>query len=94
MRPKPRANLAQTMRNGKVALAEIHDYATLLPLLKKAPDRQLWCSYDQEADVLYVTFRRPPKVTDSELTDDDDVVVRYSGDQVVGYDILHASKRL
>jgi uncharacterized protein YuzE len=32
-------------------------------------------------------------VTDSELTDED-VVVRYSGDQIVGYDILHASKRL
>ncbi len=75
-----------------MAIAAIHDYATLLPLLKKTPDRQLWCSYDQEADVLYVTFQRPTKVTDSELTDDD-VVVRYSGDQVVGYDILHASKR-
>lgn len=75
-----------------MAIAAIHDYATLLPLLKKAPDRQLWCSYDQEADVLYVTFQRPTKVTESELSDDD-VVVRYSGDQVVGYDILHASKR-
>ncbi len=76
-----------------MAIAEFHDYAALIPLLKKAPDHQLWCSYDQEADVLYVTFQRPPKVTDSELTDED-VVVRYSGDQVVGYDILHASKRL
>ncbi len=76
-----------------MAIAEFHDYAALLPLLKKVPDRQLWCSYDQEADVLYVTFQRPPKVTDSELTDDD-VIVRYSNDQIVGYDILHASKRL
>ena len=42
--------------------------------------------------MLYVTFQRPPKVTDSELTDDD-VVLRYSGGQVVGYDILHAGKR-
>ena len=76
-----------------MAIAELHDYATLLPLLKKVPDSQLWCSYDQEADVLYVTFQRPPEVSDSELTEDD-VVVRYSGDKVVGYDILHASKRL
>jgi len=53
----------------------------------------LWCSYDQEADVLYVAFQHPPNVTDSELTDDD-VVVRYSGDRLVGYDILPASKRL
>jgi uncharacterized protein YuzE len=76
-----------------MALAELHDYATLLPLLKKVPDGQLWCSYDKEADVLYVTFQHPPKVSDSELTDDD-VVVRYSGDHIVGYDILNASKRL
>ena len=76
-----------------MALAELHDCTTLLPLLKKSPDRQFWCSYDQEADVLYITFQRPPKVTDSELTDED-VVVRYSGDRIVGYDILHASKRL
>ena len=75
-----------------MAIAELHDYTAMLPLLKKAPDQQLCCSYDEEADVLYVTFQRPPKVTDSELTDDD-VVVRYSGDQIVGYDILHASKR-
>jgi uncharacterized protein YuzE len=75
-----------------MAIAELHDYTAVLPLLKKAPDQQLWCSYDEQADVLYITFQRPPKVTESELTDDD-VVVRYSGDQIVGYDILHASKR-
>ena len=75
-----------------MAIAEVQDYARLIPLLEKLPDRQVWCSYDEEADVLYVTFQRPPKVTDSDMTDDD-VIVRYSGDQVVGYDILHASKR-
>jgi uncharacterized protein YuzE len=75
-----------------MAIAELRDYTAMLPLLKKVPDQQLWCSYDEEADVLYVTFQRPPKVTDSELTDDD-VVIRYSGDQIVGYDILRASKR-
>ncbi len=60
--------------------------------MNTTPDRQAWYSYDQEADVLYVTFQRPPKVTDSELTAED-VAIRYSGDQVVGYDILHASRR-
>ena len=44
-----------------MVIAELPDYVTLLPLLKKVPDRQLWCSYDREADVLYVTFQRPPK---------------------------------
>ena len=75
-----------------MATIELQEYAKLLPLLERLPERQLWCSYDEEADVLYVTFQRPPNVTDSEMTDED-VIVRYCGQQVVGYDILHASKR-
>lgn len=80
------------IESNDMAIAELHDYAKLLPLLQKVLDHQFWCNYDEEVDVLYVTFQRPPNVTESELTDDD-VIVRYSGDQVVGYDILHASKR-
>ena len=76
-----------------MARAELAEMLSLVPAVLHAPHRYLWSSYDPEADVLYVTFQRPPKVTDSELTEDD-VVVRYSDDQIVGYDILHASKRL
>ena len=68
------------------------DLVRLLPAVRRAPGQSIWITYDEEADVLYVTFRRPPGVTDSELTDDD-VIVRYAGDEVVGYTILHASKR-
>ena len=52
----------------------------------------LWSSYDAEADVLYINFKRPSHATDSELTDDD-VIIRYEGDDVVGITILHASTR-
>ena len=52
----------------------------------------LWSSYDREADVLYIGFKKPSHATDSELTDDD-VIIRYNGDDVVGLSILHASKR-
>ena len=31
----------------------------------------LWSSYDEEADTLYVSFKRPAQATESELTDDD-----------------------
>jgi uncharacterized protein YuzE len=66
--------------------------AALLALLKRIPNGFLWSSYDADADVLYVNFKKPAHATDSELTDED-VIVRYEGDEVIGYTIVHASKR-
>ena len=40
-------------------------------------------SYDAKADVLYVNFKKPNEATDSELTDDD-VIIRYEGEEVIG----------
>jgi uncharacterized protein YuzE len=40
----------------------------------------------------YINFKKPTTATDSELGDDD-VIVRYEGDEVIGLTILHASKR-
>ena len=60
-----------------------------LPLLLRY--RQFTWDYDKEADVLYVTFERA-EASDSDLTDDD-IVVRYSDDKVIGLTVLHASRR-
>ncbi len=49
-------------------------------------------SYDAEADVLYINFKKPSHATDSEMTDDD-VIVRYENGEMVGLTVLHASKR-
>ena len=75
-----------------MALADIQEYLKLLPVVKQSPQGSLWSSYDAEADVLYINFKKPSHATDSELTDDD-VIIRYQGDEVVGLTILHASKR-
>ncbi|MBI2466927.1 MAG: DUF2283 domain-containing protein [Candidatus Rokubacteria bacterium] len=45
------------------------------------------------ADVLYVSFERPQGATDSEL-DEDGVLMRYRGNQLVGVTILNARKRI
>ena len=63
-----------------------------MPAVKKLPQHSLWLSYDPEADTLYVNFKKPSRATDSELTDED-VIVRYEGDEVIGFTVLHASKR-
>jgi uncharacterized protein YuzE len=75
-----------------VALTEIEQYLKLLPNVKQSPQGTVWMSYDREADVLYVNYKKPSPATDSELTDDD-VIVRYDGEVVVGFTILHASTR-
>ncbi|MGQ9627070.1 MAG: DUF2283 domain-containing protein [Anaerolineae bacterium] len=60
--------------------------------LTKLPFNQIWATYDREADVLYLNFKKPSHADDSELTDND-IIIRYEGDEVVGITILHASKR-
>jgi uncharacterized protein YuzE len=49
--------------------------------------------YDEEADVLYVNFKKPEPANDSELTDDD-VIIRYEKGSIVGVTFLHAKKIL
>jgi uncharacterized protein YuzE len=75
-----------------MAITDVQEYLKLLPVVKQTPQRSLWSSYDAEADVLYINFKKPNHATDSELTDDD-VIIRYEGDEIIGFTILHASKR-
>jgi uncharacterized protein YuzE len=75
-----------------VAVASIKEYLKLVPAVKNSPQHSLWLSYDPEADTLYVNFKKPSHATDSELTDED-VIVRYEGETIIGFTVLHASKR-
>lgn len=75
-----------------MAIAGIENYLKLLPNVKQTPEGFVWISYDAESDTLYVNYSRPSHATDSELTDDD-VIIRYDGDKVVGFTVLHASNR-
>lgn len=75
-----------------MANINLSDYLSLVEAVKNSPKKYLWSTYDAEADVLYINFKKPSFATDSELTDDD-VIVRYENDDVVGFTILHASKR-
>jgi len=52
----------------------------------------MWMDYDEEVDVLYLSFYRPQKATDSEMRDDG-IIVRRRGKQIVGLTILDASTR-
>ena len=75
-----------------MALVDIRQYLKIVPVVKNAPGKYLWSSYDAEADVLYINFKKRSHATDSELTEDD-VIVLYEGDEVVGLTVLRASER-
>jgi uncharacterized protein YuzE len=62
------------------------------PHLLKFPVGRMWIDYDKEADVLYISFKRPQKATDSEMLENG-ILVRYRGDEIVGLTVLEASKR-
>ncbi len=70
----------------------IQEYLSLISPVSNTPRGYLWSSYDAEADTLYINFKKPSHATDSELTDDD-VIIRYEGEEVIGLTILHASER-
>jgi len=75
-----------------MAVANVAEFLKLIPALRLTPEDYLWMSYDREADVVYVNFKKPSHATDSELTDDD-VILRYEGDDLIGLTILNASRR-
>jgi uncharacterized protein YuzE len=48
--------------------------------------------YDEEADVLYISFSPDTSADDSELTGND-VIIRYKEGKIIGLTILHFSER-
>ena len=63
-----------------------------VPFLVHFPKPRFWVDYDQEADVLYISFDRPQDATDSEMTDDG-ILLRYRNEQLVGMTVMDASTR-
>lgn len=76
-----------------MAAIEIERMLTLVPQLLEIPHSRIWTTYDKDADVLYVNFKKPSHADDSKLTDDD-IIVSYEEGQIVGITILNASKRV
>jgi len=75
-----------------MATIDVEKTLTLVPRILEIPHRRIWTTYDEEADVLYVSFKKPSHADDSELTDDD-IIIRYEKKEIVGITILNASKR-
>ena len=75
-----------------MAIAELNEYLKITSAVRLSPHKRLWSSYDLEADVLYINFKKGTHATDSELTDDD-IIVHYEDEEIIGLTVLHASQR-
>ncbi len=62
-----------------------------LPHLLKMPSKRIWIDYDEEADVLYISFRKPQQANDSVM--EDDIIYHYHNKDLVGVTILHAKSK-
>jgi uncharacterized protein YuzE len=71
------------------ALDEISE---AVPHLIRLPERKAWIDYDEEADVLYISFKRPQKATDTKFLNDKGILLRYHAKDLVGVTVLDASK--
>ncbi len=70
----------------------IGDISKIVPHLLNFPKKRMWIDYDDEADVLYISFKKPQQATDSEMLDDG-ILLRYKETDIVGLTILNASRR-
>ena len=58
----------------------------------KLPLEHMWIDYDKEADVLYLSFRKPQRATKT-IEADEDILIRKDKNKIVGITILNASSR-
>lgn len=72
-------------------IASVKQVLKAIPFFFSLKFPHAWFDYDKEADVLYMSFKRPQQATDSEMLPND-VIVRRRGKQLVGITILNASK--
>ncbi len=65
---------------------------SLASSIVKLPLEHIWIDYDKEADILYLSFRKPQRATKT-IETDEDILVRKDGNKIVGITILNASLR-
>jgi len=70
----------------------VEEISGALPHLIRLPQGKAWIDYDNQADVLYVSLKRPQKATDTKFLADKGILLRYRGKELVGVTVLDASK--
>ena len=73
-----------------MATTELSELKMIVPYFLK--HKNVWANYDEEADVLYLHFKKPNHADNSELLEND-VIMRYENEKLIGMTVLNASQR-
>jgi uncharacterized protein YuzE len=73
-------------------MAEVIDILSLVPQSLNLRSKRIWLDYDEEADVLYISLRKPQRATDSDM--DGRFIYHYDGSELVGVTVLQAKARV
>ncbi len=65
---------------------------SFVPELLNLPSAHVWSDYDQEADVLYLSFEKPQCANDS-IMEEDGNIYHFRDDSLVGITLPNAHKR-
>lgn len=57
------------------------------------PGSNMWLDYDEEADVLYISLKRPQRATKTLDLDEKGVLLHYRDKELVGITVLDASRQ-
>lgn len=69
-------------------MAEVIDILSLVPPTLNLRSTHLWLDYDEEADVLYISLRKPQQATGNEM--EGRFIYHYDGSELVGVTVLQA----
>jgi len=61
-----------------------------VPYLLQMPSNRTSLDYDEEADVLYISFKKPQRATDSKM--EDNIVYHYRNEELVWITVIGAKK--
>jgi uncharacterized protein YuzE len=82
-----------TLNRKKEQSRAIRGALTLARQIGEFPAAKMSLDYDAEADVLYISLRRPQKATETIELEDEGILLRYRNAELVGITVLDASKR-
>jgi uncharacterized protein YuzE len=76
-----------------MAEAIVEDVINAIPSMLRIHATEFSVDYDKDADVLYISFKRPQNANDTDVLDDG-VLVRYRNHEIVGITVIGASRWL
>jgi uncharacterized protein YuzE len=85
--------MATMTRKNKTTLRSVSGALALAKIVSDLPTTKLYLDYDADADVLYISLKRPQRATHTEELPEQGILLDYREKDLVGITVLDASTR-